>query len=147
MKNGFFLTCVLVIAAAGGGYWLGRHRAQPSTEQISTDTTTTKSLGTSPSLPPVRSKRTPPTTEKAPQAGKLSLAEIEAKILEFKKKGPMNNYGFQGQKELFKMLSDVDTADIPQLLAFIEKNLPTQMRWGLRYQLLASWAESDVTAG
>ncbi len=78
--------------------------------------------------------------------GKLSVAEIEAMILEQKKNGQWNNGLQSGQRELFKALADIDTADIPPLLAFMDKNLPKQMRWGMRYQLLQRWAEEDVTA-
>jgi hypothetical protein len=132
MKNGFFLVYLLAVSAAGDGCWLGQCHAQQPSTQLSTQITEAKQPGALPSLPPVVSTPATP-AEKVSKVGKLSLAEIEAKIFGFKTKGQMNNYGLQNRKELFKVLADVDTADIPQLLAFIDKNLPANLCWSLQY--------------
>src|SRR5471032_1837146 len=103
MKNGFLLLGLLVLSAAGGGYWLGQYCAQPQTiVKISAPAAAVAAKNpASPSLPPMRlPAATATATETNLESGKLSLAEIEAKILELKKKGLVNLYGFQGQREL-----------------------------------------------
>jgi len=97
-------------------------------------------------LPPVQN---PPATaaDKAakPLEGKMTLAEIEAKIMELKSQGSFG-MDFRRQQDWMKIMADVEVADIPQLMAFVDKNMTQQMRWGLRYSLLARWADADVSA-
>jgi hypothetical protein len=87
MKSELIFSVVLVVSAAGGGYWLGQHHTQQSAAQISTETTAINQR-TSLFLPPTTAMG------KNQKAGQLSLAEIEAKILELKKSGRWVNYGF-----------------------------------------------------
>ena len=42
-----------------------------------------------------------------------------------------------------KMMDNLDPADIPQLLAFVDAKVPKFMRQGLRFNLLPRWAQSD----
>lgn len=148
MKNGFFLLILLVLSASGGGYWLGRHRAQPqSAVKISATPAAPVKQPALVSLPSVRVKpEAVAVTGTNLASGKMSLAEVEAKLLELKKNGGRAIYGRQNWMELTKALLDLDPADIPQLMAFIDANLPRQMRGGLRYQLIERWADADLPA-
>ena len=71
----------------------------------------------------------------------MSLAEIEEKI---RTMGP--SFGRYGDRAFMRMLDSVDVADMPQLLAFIDKNAPQNVRQGLRYTLISRWAELDSSA-
>ena len=146
MKSEIFLSVVLVASAAGGGYWLGQRHAPTSAtaaNQISANTAAPKTAG---SLPPLPVISVVTVTNAASSSGaKLSLADIEAKILELKKKGPLG-FGYDGEQDMMKLLLAVEPADIPAVLAFADKNLPKQMRWSFRYGLLQRWGEVDVAA-
>ncbi|MEI7808747.1 MAG: hypothetical protein WCJ07_09720, partial [Verrucomicrobiota bacterium] len=149
MKNSFIFSLLLAVFAAGGGYWFGQHHAPANTSTTESPVASDASgKAGSTKLPLVRVKpaAAPEKTEKS--SAKLSLADLEAKILELSKSGRMNfGFGLQKeQQEFFKQLMDVEVADIPELLRFTDKNLPPQMRWVVRYSLLARWAESDVSA-
>ena len=87
MKNGFILSLLLAACAAGGGYWFGQHRAPNKTT-----VTETSAAPDAPAVPgfmklPAVKNPPPSAPEKIekPTAGKLSLAEVEAKILEFRR--------------------------------------------------------------
>ena len=147
MKNGLILSVLLVVCAAGGGFWLGQHHAPAAVapeNPTSTDTPKTpgfmnQSGAQNPSAKPAASAGKNGQT----LSGKMTLADIEAKILEYGKQSRMvfGGYGYQKQQQdLFKLLADVDAAEIPELLKFIDKNVTQQIRWQLRYMLLPRWA-------
>src|SRR5690242_3645156 len=147
MKSEFILIVVLVASAAGGGYWLGKHQAHPAPDSAANQFVS-QSAGNAknaPHLPPVHNPLAKTTSKSTSHPAQFTLADIEAKLLELKKNGP-TGMGYDNQMEWMKMLADVDVADIPQLLAFVDKNLSRQMQWGLRYQLLQRWAGADVSA-
>ncbi|MEY4918188.1 MAG: hypothetical protein RL616_2101, partial [Verrucomicrobiota bacterium] len=81
MKNGFILSLLLALGAAGGGYWFGQHHAPAKTSapENSTSPDSSKLPGFL-KLPPI--KNPPPSAAEnsaAPAAGKtkFTLAEIE----------------------------------------------------------------------
>src|SRR5205085_11372611 len=95
-------------------------------------------------LPPVKSGRH--SNEEGASAshrgadGKLSLADLEAKIQGLKE-GDRRHW-----KDWQKIMDSVSPADIPQLLAALEKNPSKSTRDGLRVAFLSRWAESDPTS-
>src|SRR6266849_8590073 len=118
--NNFFGFVLVGAIALGAGYWIGRQHSTPSAR--SPASLPAQSAGGTargqPSLPTVRNTRV---ADKPGDAdGKLSLAEIEAKIQGMK----------QGDPRLWKdwqRISDsVAPADIPALVAFLEEN-PTAL--------------------
>jgi hypothetical protein len=128
MKIGFILSVLLVVCAAGGGFWFGQHHA-PATA------TTPGNPGAADAskLPGFMKQPAAATTDNAanPVAGKMTLADIEAKILELQKQGVLGT-DFSRQQSWVKMMAEVELADIPALLAFVDKNISHQTRWGLR---------------
>jgi hypothetical protein len=98
MKSEFFLVVLLAASAAGGGYWFGQRHAHPVAPVPANlhfaTATVAKAPTALPTLPVIPVNRD--TNGSSSVGGKLSLAEIEAKILELKKKGPMG-YGYDGE--------------------------------------------------
>ena len=149
MKSELVLSILLAASAAGGGYWLGqRHASSVSTPSAGQRFANPDAARLANALPPVPVIRaTSGTNLVFPAAGRISLAEIDAKILELKQKGPMGfGYGLGGEQDFQKLLLAIEPADIPAVLGFVDQNLSKQVRSGLRYQLLLRWAEADVTA-
>src|SRR5438105_3315599 len=101
MNKGILLSCVLALATLGGGYWLGKHHAAAPMPNAAADA----SLPETPALPPV--KNSPVNNPPAPTVGKLSLAEIEAKIHALN--GSLGRSGF-GYRELTKLMDSADVA-------------------------------------
>src|SRR5205085_4359226 len=73
-------------------------------------------------------------------AGKLSLAEIEAKM------SALRNPGRRATKEWNKILETLSPGDYPELLAYADKNLPKSVRDGWRLPLVTQWAITDPAA-
>ena len=124
MKSEIFLSVLLAASAAGGGYWFGQRHAHSTSAITATNqlgnTSGAKTLGGIPTLPPIHAATDTNTT---PTLGKLSLADIEAKLLELKKKGSIS-YGFGAEQDFMKLMVEIDPADIPAVMAFVDKNLP-----------------------
>ncbi len=144
MRNGVLLG-LLAVSTAGGGYWLGRWQASLAVTRAVPQAAPAKSQGKS-TLPPLHH---PPAKKSAAQLSPLpgghSIEEIKAGFLHLKKEGLIRN-GLTDDSEWLRMIADVDVADIPELLAFVDNNLPKTMRSGSLDQLLQRWAESDVSA-
>ena len=100
MKNRFILSLLLALCAAGGGYWLGQHRTPPNAAAGNSAAPDAAGLPGGLKLPPV--KNSPANAaEKTGKvsAGTISLAAIEAKILELKKSGNFNGLGARGEQD------------------------------------------------
>src|ERR1051325_8217873 len=124
MKN-LILACLLALAALGGGYWWGKNHAA-SRSSIESKTTFTREQ-----LPPMPPRKIPVAdTNNAAPAGKLSLAELEQKISSIKI--PDWRWGMGGQRDLWRMLETAEPADVPELIAFADKNSSLQIRQMLR---------------
>src|SRR5580704_17973833 len=126
MKSGVIFAIVLAVCAAGGGYWLGQHHAPHAAVQAPA------------ALPgvPVPRPSVPNAASETIRTGKLSLAEIEAGMLNLKPE----DSSFQSQRDMYRLLSDVDATEIPQLMAFIDSKAPKPSRWGLQNQVIQMWA-------
>ena len=121
MKSEIFLSVALVVSAAGGGYWLGQRNAHSAVTASAQPATNGLAGGKNFHLPvlPVMATTTAGTNGAAIALAKLSLAEVEAKILELKKKGPMGfGNDYEGEQDMTKLLLAIDAADIPAVLAF-----------------------------
>ena len=81
-----------------------------------------------------------------PPSGKLTLADIEAQIMEIKKRDQAKSDDFEGQRDWLRVVTDVEPADIPKVLDFIDKNLSKQIRDSYKEQLMERWAAIDVAA-
>ena len=139
MSKGLILSCMVSLAMLGGGYWLGARRTIQTAPSTANEGIKTES--SSSATPPLPAARYSYHNNSAVVAagGKLSLTEIEDKIRELN----ANLAGF-GDREFMKMLDSVDRADFPQLLAFIDKHTPRNLRPGLRQMLVSRWAETDL---
>src|SRR5262245_26666597 len=139
MTKGLVLSCLLALATFAGGFFLGKRNT--ATQTVPTTTADENASNDSPreKIPPLpRIKSSPAANPSITESGKPSLEDIEAQLR------TMNvNWGWCGQGELNKMLDAIDVADIPKLLAFVEKNLPQNSRQSLRYMLISRWAEID----
>jgi hypothetical protein len=141
MSTNSFVGFVLVGATAlGAGYWIGRQHSAPSAR--SSASLPAQSAGGTvrgrASLPPVRKTRL--AAKPGDADGKLSLAEIEAKIQGMKQGDP------RLWKEWQRILDSVAPADIPALLAFLEKTPTAVSQEVWRMSLLGRWAESDASS-
>src|ERR1700761_4686292 len=132
MRSGFIFVLVLILCAAAGGYWLGQHRV--STTPVQVPTTSAQQPGVSPS----ESNKPAQLAE----TRKLSLPEIEAGILNLKP----NDSSFQGQNEIYRLLSAVNPLDLPQLAVFVDSKVPKQSRWDLESDVIQMWADADAVA-
>src|SRR5215831_13963694 len=100
MKNGFVLSLLFAICTACAGYWLGQHNLPSPAKLAEAENTsslerssTTSATGNMkhPALP----NQAPAANTKSLAANKLSLPEIETKLLELKKSG-FGNMGLAG---------------------------------------------------
>src|SRR6266849_3765323 len=136
MSTNSFVGFVLVGATAlGAGYWIGRQHSAPSA--LPTRSAGGTARGRAP-LPAVRNTRI--AAKPGDADGKLSLAEIEAKIQGMRAGDP------RWWKDWQRIVDAVALTDIPALLAFLEKTPAADSREGWRISLLARWAESDAAA-
>ena len=130
------------LSMMGAGYLVGWHRAAlAGASAENSHRISGKNAGENSPLPsaikplaasqPVSASATP---------GKTSLAEMEAKMLK------LNLHDMYGDPEWRKMLDNLDPADIPQLLAFVDAKVPKSLRQGLRFNLLSRWAQNDSQA-
>ena len=144
MKNGFIIWLLFLICAAGGGYWAGRHHTAPAPSSAPSAAASTDA--SPPNLPPVNTAPDIGTdkTDDAP-LGKMSLADIEAGLLDLKSRGDFAMNNDPGMKWT-KLMIEVNTPDIPQILAFADKNLTSAMRSTVRTDLLTRWADGNVSA-
>src|SRR5262249_2053378 len=102
-----------------------------------------QNVSSRPALPEVKVRRTTPDPESVKSAsppGKLSLAEIEARM------ASMRNLDGRGYKEWTKILESLGPGDYAELLAFADKNLSKSMRDRLRLGLVTQWAMHDPAA-
>src|SRR5229473_6978585 len=116
MSTNSFIGFVLVGATAlGAGYWVGRQHSAPSTRSPASlaDQSAGGTARGQASLPPVRNTRL--AAKPGDADGKLSLAEIEAKIQGMKAGDP------RLWKDWQRIVDAVALTDIPALLAFLEK--------------------------
>ena len=142
MNTKGFIGLVLIAGCAlGAGYWMGRH-GSTSAGPAPTAPDSTARAGAP--LPPVKVRRTAVESGPAEKPGsadrKLSLADIEAKIQ------GMREGDRRYSREWQKIIDSVASADIPQMLAAVEKTPSRSTRDGLRIQFLSRWAESDPAA-
>ena len=143
MKNALVL-CLVAVLAMGGGYWLGQRNAA-KTPSHADQRRTKKKPQTVAELPPVRKPPAEkPASSPKSKPEKLSVTEIESKILEIQKTGP-RGWGPSGERDWSKVMAHLDADDVPALLAFVDNNLSQQLRARPRQQLLQCWAESDVS--
>jgi hypothetical protein len=71
------------------------------------------------------------------------LAEVQERLLALKGGGAFG-LSRREQREVERILADLDGSDMVEILEFIQKQLPKRLRDGLLIQLLSHWAETDV---
>ena len=141
MKIGLAPSLILAVCTAAGGYWFGqRHPATQTPVTAADGTRSPASAGSS-------SGQTPPATatdaSETDTPGRRSLAEVQERLLALKGDGAFE-LSRREQREVDRILADLDGSDMPELLEFIQKQLPKNLRGRLLIQLLSHWAETDV---
>ena len=136
--NSLLLIALLTVAGFGAGLIVGGRLISPRTPGgFSGSASYTVQTNR---LPPVKHRPKTVGTGTATGHGQpASIAEIEATIQKAIRMGSGRIY-----KTLNDLVQKANPADIPELLAFIEKSIPANHRSQLRAMLLARWAESDV---
>ena len=145
MKTRSVIVFVLfALAMLSAGYLVGWHNGAAGGSLTSSRHQVPGKManGNSSSLPPIKtSLSSQPQDSQSGAAGKTSLADIEAKMLK------LNYRNLYNDPDWRKMMDNLDPADIPQLLAFVDAKVPKFMRQGLRFNLLPRWAQSDPQGG
>jgi len=132
-------SVLLAIAVFGAGFLIGRQYAKP-TPSTSEPIFSEVNSAETPALPPVNVKPRSAPALKSNAPGRMSLADVEAALLELPK---------LSRSKVWERLNDiakaVDPTDIPQVLAFATK-LPNDIQSSVRSSLIARWAEVDPRA-
>src|SRR6516225_8419993 len=114
-RNGIVFV-FFALAMMSVGYLAGWHRATLAHSSNSNspkvaDKITNRSLL---AMPPIK---TSPRGSQAAAAGKMSLEDIKAKLLK------LNRGNWYRDPDLRKILDNLDVADFPQLLAFVDTRI------------------------
>ncbi len=145
MKKGFAPSVIFAVCAAAGGYWFGQRH--PATQTPATASVTAADGTRSPASAGSASGQTPTATAIKASAtdtpGRRSLAEVQERLLALKGDGALG-LSRREQREVDRILADLDSSDMVEMLEFIQKQLPKRLRAGLRIQLLSHWAETDA---
>ena len=145
MKKGFAPSVILAVCAAAGGYWFGQRH--PANQTSATAPETTAAGTRSPASAGSSSGQTSPATatdaSETDTPGRRTLAEVQKRLLALKGDGIFDLSGRE-HGEVKRILADLNVEDTVELLDFIEKQLPKNLRGRLRLEFLAHWAETDV---
>ncbi|MFO1515027.1 MAG: hypothetical protein U1F83_19330 [Verrucomicrobiota bacterium] len=133
-------TVLLAVAGFGAGLLVGRQHAPSSASTAPTAATGAASNETPLPAVNVKTRATAASNKSGPDSGRMSLAEVEAALLELPKLSRSKVW-----ERLNEIAKAVDPADIPQVLAFATK-LPNDIQSSIRYSLVARWAETDPRA-
>jgi hypothetical protein len=142
MRPRFIVYVLFASLFLAAGYWMGRlssRSSNPPPDTASGQPGAGNSGGSAPL--PVVEKRPPAPANPNPEGmgGKLSLEEIIAKIQNLKQRNPH-------WEECEKLLDSVAAADIPRVMAAIDKNPSNEVRSSLRESLLRRWAKENPSA-
>jgi hypothetical protein len=145
MKKGFALSVILAVCAAAGGYWFGQRH--PANQTSATAPETTAAGTQSPASAGSSSGQTSPATatdaSETDTPGRRTLAEVQKRLLALKG-DPLFGLSRREEREVDRILADLDGSDMVELLGFIQKHLPKRLRDELRFRVLTHWAETDV---
>ena len=145
MKKGFAPSVILAVCAAAGGYWFGQRH--PATQTPATASVTAADGTRSPASAGSSSGQTSLSTAteafETDTPGRRSLAEVQERLLALKGDGALG-LSRREQREVDRILADLNVSDTVELLEFIQKQLPKNLRGRLRSELLAHWAETDA---
>ena len=145
MKIGLAPSVILAVCTAAGGYWFGQRH--PATQTPATASVTAADGSRSPASAGSTSGQTPPATatdaSETDTPGRRTLAEVQERLLALKGDGIFDLSGRE-HGEVKRILADLNVEDTVELLEFIEKQLPKNLRGRLRLEFLAHWAETDV---
>ncbi|MCX6894126.1 MAG: hypothetical protein NTZ16_01170, partial [Verrucomicrobia bacterium] len=143
MRNGLIFSLVLMFAVAGGGYWLGQHRAHTAVTTAAT-AGAQPVTGKSALAGSVKNsgRKVSASASANDAAHKPTLDEVKVKIR------ALNSYASyrRGQREWARMVDTMNLADIPGALAMFDGKSGNNAQWSMRSSLLARWGEEDPQA-
>ena len=153
MKRELAFVIAAVAVAFPAGYWMGLRQDRASFPSQTTVGATSgadaapRSVSVDAAARPVPAKPkgevSAPALETPPL--RLSIGEIEDKLLEINRKAAGNRHAFhEGGAQWLELLTSVEPRDMPRLLAFAEKNLDRFIQGGGRQYLLGKLAETDI---
>ena len=120
MKRSLLSLSLFTLAVFAMGYWLGKRNSTRTTAAAGTPIVSAQSRHSEDPLfkrsSPSGAPRQTAALENASTGAKPSLADIEAKLRTYK--------GGRWPADLSRMLDSVDPADISNLLAFVDQNVP-----------------------
>jgi len=132
MKKGFAPSVILAVCTAAGGYWFGqRHPATqtPATASVTAadGTRSSASAGSTSGQAPTATATEASETD---TPGRRTLAEVQEALLALKGGGAFG-LSLREQREVVRILADLDGSDLPEMLEFIQKQLPKSLRGGI----------------
>ena len=143
MKIGLAPSVILAVCTAAGGYWFGQRH--PATQTPATASVTAADGTRSPASAGSSSGQTSPATateaSETHPLGRRSLAEVQERLLALKGGGAFG-LSRREERQVLRILADLDGSDVPEMLEFIQKQLPKSLRGGLLIQLLSHWANT-----
>jgi len=140
--NSLLLVALLTLAGFGSGMIIGGRLASSQGATLRSPKTTVSAETSGNALPTFKRRATPGGVGATPGLRDPdSLGEIEAALQKAVRTGRGRAF-----KTLNDLVQKVKPSDLPELLAFVEKNVNASHKSQLRSLLLAHWAESDVSA-
>src|ERR1019366_1847572 len=138
--NSLLLVALLTLTGFSAGMIIGGHLASTKAATVRSPSARLRVETQGSRVPAIkRHPKTGGSGTTASQREPASVAEIEAALQKAIRMGSGRGY-----KTLNDLVQKADPSDIPELLAFVEKNIAANQRSQLRSLLLARWAETDV---
>src|ERR1035437_474264 len=136
--NVLLATILLALAGFSAGILVGRRHFVSPIPSASGKVSATRSKSNLPTLPANNTSAPQKSGDATARPAKMSPEEVVTAL-----KSAMKEYSRRRSEAINKVLTALDPADLPQILALVEKIPSAQMRNALRGNLLGRWAEID----